>query len=319
MKGIFIHKNCTLRDSHIAPESAPEGWRLTPATLEAVRALAGETTLVFIYDTAQEEPAPDDGGHAHADPSHGLQTIIRQVEAAGGRIDGLITCPHAGKGECACWGPQGGIFWAPAVEFDLRLNECYVLADSVADVASAYAVGARPLIVLCERSIGAILGNLPDHKDFPIASNLTTAVSYIEVEEEIARQLGHTRTPAHSAPPDEIAQAPATTLPLIKATSPVAQGVQARLRKARVQMRDLTRWLSFFVLGALGLSLGIAYLLTHLYRVQPFPQFVYFVTLQFISRPVRGALFILLGALIIWVALRSFYRSMRLGLWRKRG
>jgi len=318
MKAIFVHKNCVLRDSHIAPESDPEGWRLTPATLEAVRALASDTTLVFFYDVAQEGQPDDDSGHSHGD-GHALQTLVRQVEAAGGRVDGLITCPHKDEGECACWGAQGGIFWAPAIEFDLHLNECYVLADSVADVTPAYAVGARPLMVLCERSIGAILGNLPDHKDFPVASNLTTAVSYIEVEEEIARQLGHARTPAHSAPPDEIAQAPVDTLPIIKATSSIAQSVQARLRKSRVQMRDLTRWLSFFVLGALGLSLGIAYLLTHLYRVQPFPQFVYFVTLQFISRPVRGALFILLGALVIWVALRSFYRSMRLGLWRKRG
>jgi tellurite resistance protein TehA-like permease len=54
------------------------------------------------------------------------------------------------------------------------------------------------------------------------------------------------------------------------------------------------------------LSLGIAYLLTHLYRVQPFPEFVYYLTLQFIPRPVRAALFILTGVGAVAVSLRAF-------------
>jgi len=94
--------------------------------------------------------------------------------------------------------------------------------------------------------------------------------------------------------------------------------MQTRLRKARVQLRDLTRWLTFFVLGALGLSLGIAYILTHLYREAPFPDFVYYVSLQFIPRLLRGALFIAWGIGVIVLAVRSFYRSANLNLWFKR-
>jgi hypothetical protein len=61
-----------------------------------------------------------------------------------------------------------------------------------------------------------------------------------------------------------------------------------------------------------GLSLGIAYLLTHLYRVAPFPEYAYYITLQFIPRPVRGALFIIWGVGILVLAVRSFYRSNKL-------
>jgi hypothetical protein len=74
-------------------------------------------------------------------------------------------------------------------------------------------------------------------------------------------------------------------------------------------LKDVARWMSFFILGALGVTLGIAYLLTHLYRVQPFPDFIKYVTLQFIPRPIRGALFIVIGAGVILFALRSLYRS----------
>jgi len=55
-------------------------------------------------------------------------------------------------------------------------------------------------------------------------------------------------------------------------------------------------------------SLGIAYLLTQLYRVQPFPEFVYYLTLQFIPRWARGALFILGGVVVVAVSLRAFLR-----------
>ena len=59
----------------------------------------------------------------------------------------------------------------------------------------------------------------------------------------------------------------------------------------------------------MGLSLGIAYLLTHLYRMQRFPAYIYYITLQFIPRPLRGALFILWGAGVLFLAVRSFARS----------
>ncbi len=315
MKAIFVHRDCVLRDSHIDLATSPDTWRLMPATLEAMRLLAAEGTLVFLFATGNEHPAPQVAGEKGIE---GLETLVKQVEAAGGRVDGLVSCPHDGQEACKCWGEFPGAFWATAARFALNLNECYVLADTERDVATAYAAGARPLIVLCTRTIGEVLGNLPRHKDFPIAANLTTAVSYIGTEEEINRQLGRSRNTAQSLPPGEVLYADSQALPTIKVTSPLAQSLQVRLTKSRVQLRDMTRWLTFFVLGAVGLGLGIAYMLTHLYRVQPFPSFVYYVTLQFISRPLRGTLFIIWGVGILFLAVRSFYRSATFDQWRKR-
>jgi len=62
-----------------------------------------------------------------------------------------------------------------------------------------------------------------------------------------------------------------------------------------------------YVLGGVWLSLGIAYLLTDLYRQHPFPAFVWYLTLQFIPRPVRGLLFILTGLLVVVISLRAFW------------
>lgn len=58
---------------------------------------------------------------------------------------------------------------------------------------------------------------------------------------------------------------------------------------------ELKRWALLVFLGIVLTSLGFAYLLVHIYRVQPLPEAAATVTLQFIERPVRGVLFILLG------------------------
>src|SRR3972149_3537703 len=58
---------------------------------------------------------------------------------------------------------------------------------------------------------------------------------------------------------------------------------------------EVKRWLGILVIGIFALSLGIAYFITHLYRTQPFPEFAYYVTLQFIDRPYRALLFGILG------------------------
>jgi len=311
MKAVFVHKNCVLRDSHIDLDSPPDAWHLMPATLEAMRLLASDDTLLFLFDPH----APRENGDAG---DHGLETLVKQVEAAGGRVDGLISCSHEPEEAGRCWGQAPTSLWVAASQFDLSLDQCYLLGDSAQDLAPAYAAGVRIFLVLCARSIGEVLGNFPAHKDFPIAANLTTAVHYLGVEEEINRQLGHSRDPARPLPSPEVLYAIPEDVPTIAVTSALAKNLQARLRRSRVELRDIARWLTFLVVGAVGLSLGIAYMLTHLYRVQPFPEFIYYVTLQFIPRPLRGALFIAWGAGALALALRSFRRVVNLGLWGRR-
>ncbi len=72
----------------------------------------------------------------------------------------------------------------------------------------------------------------------------------------------------------------------------------------------LKRWVLLMSLGLVLASLGLAYELTHIYRMQPLPEVAGVVTLQFIERPVRGAMFILLGAGIIALAALKLNQSL---------
>jgi uncharacterized cofD-like protein len=68
------------------------------------------------------------------------------------------------------------------------------------------------------------------------------------------------------------------------------------------------------VAGITFLSLGAAYLLIDLYREQPFPDFVYYVTLQFLPRAVRAVSFAVMGIGIVVFALYKLNESLLAGV-----
>jgi hypothetical protein len=70
------------------------------------------------------------------------------------------------------------------------------------------------------------------------------------------------------------------------------------------------RWLGLLVLGLTFVALGIAFFLVQVYRTQPFPEWVRYVTLQPIDRPWRGALFLLSGVGVIGLAIVQLNHSL---------
>lgn len=70
------------------------------------------------------------------------------------------------------------------------------------------------------------------------------------------------------------------------------------------------RWLLLLMVGIALMGLGIAYLLREIYAVYTFPDFVYYVTLQFLPRYLRAGLFFLLSGSIMVVAFWQLNRSL---------
>ena len=70
------------------------------------------------------------------------------------------------------------------------------------------------------------------------------------------------------------------------------------------------RWIVLLIFGITFVSLGVAYVITNVYRTQPFPEEIYYVTLQFVDRPIRGALFALCGLALSAVAIYQLHRSL---------
>ena len=70
------------------------------------------------------------------------------------------------------------------------------------------------------------------------------------------------------------------------------------------------RWLLLLMLGITCIGLGFAYLLVNIYRQQPLPAFFYYLTLQFIPRLARAALFAGLGLAAVIIAVVQLSRSL---------
>jgi uncharacterized cofD-like protein len=72
----------------------------------------------------------------------------------------------------------------------------------------------------------------------------------------------------------------------------------------------IKRYLALLILGIAFMALGIAYVLTQVYRTQPFPEYVGALTLQFIDRPIRGVLFFIAGTVVAGIGLVKLNRAL---------
>lgn len=72
----------------------------------------------------------------------------------------------------------------------------------------------------------------------------------------------------------------------------------------------LRRWMLLLLLGLLMVALGLAYLFVEFYRTAPLPEVAAPLTLQFLPRPARAALFLLAGAAAIAFGLLRFNQSL---------
>lgn len=72
----------------------------------------------------------------------------------------------------------------------------------------------------------------------------------------------------------------------------------------------IKRWLALLMVGIVIIALGFAYILRQIYNTYTFPDFVWYITLQFIPRYYRGALFAVVGVAAIVIAGWRFYRSL---------
>jgi len=308
MKVIFVQRDCLLRAGGCDPEQPSGDIELTDETVSAIRALAA-TALPIILVGRDALPASEDAEGKSLGST--MRVVARHVsEAADGvQLDALLVCNHTPETECGCWGPHPGYLYEADVLLEARLNESYFLGDSLLDVNMAYAGGCRPVLVLAGRSIGEIFGDRPEHKDVPVAIDLQTAARYIQQEEKTTEETGK---PWMAVPPalDTEYFESGVALPEVIPLSTIAQTWQAHRGRSRLTPSEVRRMMLAIVAGGVVLSLGIAYILTHLYRQQHFPEWVWYVTLQFIPRQVRGLIFILFGLLLLGVALWSIYRGM---------
>lgn len=73
------------------------------------------------------------------------QRFVRELAAAGARIDAVYYCPHRPDENCRCRKPATGLLTRAAADWSVDLRRSVLIGDSRSDLTAAEAVGCKAL------------------------------------------------------------------------------------------------------------------------------------------------------------------------------
>jgi D-glycero-D-manno-heptose 1,7-bisphosphate phosphatase len=145
MKLVILDRDGVINEDSDAYIKSPEEWIPIPGSPEAVARLKG-AGYTLVVATNQSGIAR---GYYDLQTLEAIHRKMEQtLEAAGGSLDGIFFCPHGPDDGCDCRKPKPGLLLQIADAFDLDLQGVPVIGDSLRDLQSADAVGARGILVL---------------------------------------------------------------------------------------------------------------------------------------------------------------------------
>jgi D-glycero-D-manno-heptose 1,7-bisphosphate phosphatase len=100
--------------------------------------------------------------------------IEREINKAGGRIDGIFVCPHHPQDDCPCRKPRPGLILQAAETLGIDLDRSVLIGDNLSDLQAGRAAGI-PRLALVRTGLGnqQLLQSIPDElKDISIYTDL---------------------------------------------------------------------------------------------------------------------------------------------------
>jgi D-glycero-D-manno-heptose 1,7-bisphosphate phosphatase len=107
------------------------------------------------------------------------QRLVAEIEAAGGRIDAVMMCPHAPQDNCTCRKPLPGLLHQAAALLSLDLNNSILVGDALSDILAGQAagVGTNALVRTGRGAIQASLANSISIEPFLVYDTLAQALA----------------------------------------------------------------------------------------------------------------------------------------------
>ena len=145
MKLVVLDRDGTINHDSDQYIKSPAEWKPIKGSLEAIARLTQSGHRVVVA-TNQSGIARGLFDMTTLNAIH--DAMQRAVHRAGGRIDAIFFCPHAGDADCDCRKPKPGMLLEIGRRMNAPLEGVPVVGDALRDLQAAAAVGARPVLVL---------------------------------------------------------------------------------------------------------------------------------------------------------------------------
>jgi D-glycero-D-manno-heptose 1,7-bisphosphate phosphatase len=183
-RAVFIDRDgviCRNRNDHV------KSWKefiFLPGVLEAMARLA----RLDLYVVVITNQAAINRGIVPVEVVEDIHAhMVRAIEAAGGRVDRVIYCPHRPDEHCTCRKPQPGMLLMAAKDLGLDLSQSYLIGDAATDMQAARMVGSHRYLVLTGRGWRQLIHCLTHgERGFTVRPNIGAAVNAILRQESRA-------------------------------------------------------------------------------------------------------------------------------------
>ena len=124
--------------------SEPRQVELIPGAASGLRQLS-EMGLGLVVITNQSAVGRGFFDQARLDLIH--RRLRELLEAKGGYLNGVYSCPHTPEDDCPCRKPRPGLLELAAQELDFDPQVCFVIGDKACDIELGQRVGATTFLV----------------------------------------------------------------------------------------------------------------------------------------------------------------------------
>ena len=145
MKLVILDRDGTINVDSDQFIKSPKEWKPIKGSLEAIARLTQAGWRVVV---ATNQSGLGRGLFDMATLNAIHDSMHRAVHQAGGRIDAVFFCPHAGDSHCECRKPMPGMLLEIAKRMNVELEGVPMVGDSLRDLQAAAAAGAKPVLVL---------------------------------------------------------------------------------------------------------------------------------------------------------------------------
>jgi D-glycero-D-manno-heptose 1,7-bisphosphate phosphatase len=148
MQAVFLDRDGVINENRTEHVKSWAEFRFLPGAPQAIARLSQVGVRVFVITN---QAIINRGIVSPRTVDAINRRMVREIEAAEGRIEMVAYCPHRPEERCGCRKPQPGLLLQVARRYGVNLRDAVLIGDALTDIEAGQTVGCRTVLVLTGR------------------------------------------------------------------------------------------------------------------------------------------------------------------------